>query len=460
MALLVTLGLLCVLHGCWPGDIQFLNDEPLLIENALSANARGGPVALGLMGSHGAFYGPLPTWLYQLWLAFSHDLVWLAACRGVLTAASIAAALLWLSASTGLWPWFAAVILCSPYLWYSDRTLWDNTFCQPLAALGFAGYAAFAAHGSRLGLASALAACVGLSLVHLMSLAFVAALGLNLLVFHRRALWRERWLVAVVVGVGLGIGAPYYRQLLTGSSQGIVLGGPEAWLFALSGAQLVSAEGIDAIFGSRWLAADASAWGVAARAAISASRLAFVLSWVGLAVAAWALLRRRLDPRRAHAAALALSLVAAQMVLNGLSDRWGYWHYFNATWIATAVLAWLGIDAARRVPGLAAALAGTLGACLLFVTVYLAVRIHTGGASRDSYGATLANQLAVVRELRRHAPGPLRIEVGQYRRFPHALETLLRIVPRASTPAPALPLRVRYLSDDPDDGRIQVVRGR
>ncbi|MGZ6081632.1 MAG: hypothetical protein ACXWK4_12520, partial [Myxococcaceae bacterium] len=71
--MLTSIAVLCLLPALHPGDIQWVGDEPMLIAGALRAD-RGHVLAIhGLTGTAGAVYGPLPTWLYQLYLAFSSD---------------------------------------------------------------------------------------------------------------------------------------------------------------------------------------------------------------------------------------------------------------------------------------------------------------------------------------------------------------------------------------------------
>ena len=138
----------CLVPIVWPGDIPFINDEPLLIARAVDANQKGVPAEAGLLGTYGFVYGPVPIWLYQPLVAVTHDLVVIAVLHTLLMAATTASALWWLSRSLRLWVWFAPVPLLSPYFWFYARVLWDNPFLIPLGALAIAGYAAHLNSGS------------------------------------------------------------------------------------------------------------------------------------------------------------------------------------------------------------------------------------------------------------------------------------------------------------------------
>src|SRR4051812_35165921 len=62
----VLCGGICLLAALWPGSTPWTSDEPHLIAAALRANQAGRLATLGLHGSFGVAYGPLPTQIYQL----------------------------------------------------------------------------------------------------------------------------------------------------------------------------------------------------------------------------------------------------------------------------------------------------------------------------------------------------------------------------------------------------------
>ena len=166
------------------------------------------------------------------------------------------------------------------------------------------------------------------------------------------------------------------------------------------------------------------------------------------------------EPRRVRgeAALLALLILLGQVLLDGLTAKSGFTHYFNATWIVFALLSWLAVDALRA-PRLRAIVAAVLAAATLTVSLYLLVRIHHGGPARLPYGATLANQIDVARELNRYGPGTtVRVEVINVLRFPIALAVLRALSPVPDPRLPPATLRLVYATDDPVDGRIRLVR--
>lgn len=446
---------LCVLHAVWPGEIQFVNDEPLLIGAALDANAQGTLAVHGLLGTHGAAYGPLPTWLYQAYLAVSHDLVTLVAVRAVLSAALIALALGWLSRTLALWPAFIVIPLCSPWLWFYGRVLWDNTFNLQLCALAIAAWVAFVKTPTRVSLVVTLSCLAAALLVHLMALALVVPLAAHALVFRWRELWRFKGTVLACVVAWGALAAPYllYLRGNGGGGNGLNLASAEAWLFALQGPRTLSGERLADQFGAQWLAVEPMI-GLAARIA----RVGFVISWLGMLRALWLVvtaLRRRQSTVKAHLAGVALGVLAAQSALNGLTGKFDFTHYLNATWIASAVCAWLLFDAVQRWRWARLGLLLTWVLPLLVMTALIARHGHRDGLSREGQGATLANQLAIAAELKRHPPASqVRVAVSNFQRFPHGLQTLLRVVEPAGPPLPATSLLLTYETSAPLDGRV------
>src|SRR5205814_6967687 len=147
LAFAAAMVVVCLLPAVWPGDAPWTNDEPHLLAAALDANAAHRPAAMGLYGSYGVPYGPLPTQIYQVLLLVTRDPVLLVAIRGVLTMSATGLALLWLSRTLRLPRWFIPAVLLSPFLWLYSRILWDNTFAIPVGALALAAYASFLATG-------------------------------------------------------------------------------------------------------------------------------------------------------------------------------------------------------------------------------------------------------------------------------------------------------------------------
>jgi hypothetical protein len=133
--LLLGLGLLTLLVLAHPGDIPWHNDEPWLIRNALEHNEMGRPATLGLRGSVGVRYGPVPTWIYQGLLVLTHDPVALGLIKTTVSVAILMVTLWRLATLLALPRVFLLLVLASPYVHHYIRLLWDNSFTVVLSPL-------------------------------------------------------------------------------------------------------------------------------------------------------------------------------------------------------------------------------------------------------------------------------------------------------------------------------------
>jgi hypothetical protein len=462
-ATLVSVVAACALHALWPGDVPFINDEPLLIEAALEANARGTLAVHGLLGTHGAVYGPLPTWIYQAYLACSHDLVALVALRALVSTALTSFAMLWLGRMLVLPAWFVSIAMCSPFLWLYGRGLWDNTFGIPLSALALASHVAFVANDKSRHLILTLALCTCLLLVHLMSLALIIPIGLHLLIVRGRHLLRHKWALSLTLLASVLSAWPYLQYLLAhgATGNGIAVNSWRAWVFPTAGAWHLSGLRLDRYLGPLWMAADTSWTGTLAQLAQYASLVAFPLSWAGMLLAIRSIreaYRTGTNTARTHALTLACGVLATQFLLSGLTGKYGPPHYFNATWVAYTLFTWLALDTFVRRYRYAAVVPVLHAASLLTLTVYAAVRVHYEGPSREGYGATLSNQLDVARRLSAYPrDSELHVAVTHYELFPQALRAVRAVLPPQPATRARTELLLTYETSHPLDGRIKLV---
>ncbi len=118
----VFLLLIVALTAIRPGDSSWVNDEPIMMEMAIRYNRTASdlygfylpftPCPYGLEGTHGARYGPLPVWIDQIFLATTHNVVAMLACRAILFTSITAVALYWLSRTLGFSSWFVSPLPC------------------------------------------------------------------------------------------------------------------------------------------------------------------------------------------------------------------------------------------------------------------------------------------------------------------------------------------------------------
>lgn len=444
----------------WPGDVSWLIDEPRIIANAWHANHGHQLADGGLYGNFGIRYGPLPTQIYQVLLLLTHDPVALVVLRGLLCAGVTAGALLWLARSLALPAWFAAAILVSPHVVDSHRKLWDASFALPLSALALAAFADFLKTQRPRSLRVCVVAGVLLPLIHPQALALAVPLLGWLAWRHRAALWSDRRALAVLGVIVFALHAAYLFQVtgqLAARFQGSVekgypRGGSRAVsaLAPLLGGRLLGgadyAESLAAPAGPAWLQV-AAQW---------SARLIYPLIWLGILISAqrvWVAWRRggaALVPSpRDAVAAVALGGLLFQALLCGVMRVPAQPQYFFGTFALHVAMAWLAVDALSR--WRAGALPGVLyaaGGAVLTVSALLA--IHARGFERPRW-PTLANGVAIARELNHFTDTTAVTDIALYQKHPQMLRTLRLLLP----PAPGEPQRsserllITYRADVP-----------
>jgi hypothetical protein len=438
----------------FPGDAPWINDEPRLILNALTANEGHRLAKIGIEGSVGLRYGPVPTWIYQALLSVSHNLELLVVLRASMTMIASAVGLTWLARGLRVSSWFVPLSLASPYLWFYSRSLWDNTFLIPLAALTIGGYIAFLGN-RRTGFLLFAAACgLIMPLIHLMAIAVVVPLFVHASIFARRELWRARYALLALLLLGLTAGYGYFSWLIDNHSRVERAGNLVAATFPFIGGRWLSAISLDEFFQNSYRAIVSGSVVLDIARTISVAMLPAV--WVGILLATVEV-RSRSDDRREELIFL-LMILAGQMVLSGVTGAVGPAHYFNATWPVFAALGWLSLDrllAFRRSRWLPA----TIGVSLVIVVAAMIARIHRlGGTRGDAYGPVLSNQMEIARELNRAGSNSrMETDVDNFRRFPAGFAVLRRL----ATPATRLStsdttLTVRFIGE-PASGRVGIV---
>jgi hypothetical protein len=446
-----------------PADASWINDEPVLIYKALAANHAGRLETVGLMGSVGLPYGPHTTWIYQLALVFTRDLVVLVAVKSLLTAAIVLLCLLEVGRAAGLRRAFALLALLSPFLFFYGRVLWDNVFLVPFTALLFAAAARSFRRPSGVSWSVGVASCYFLFHIHLMSL-FVVLPTVLVMPFACRAWLRRNWALALAPVVAALVASYPYVSILLGRefSAGRP---PELWqrfASSFSGLRFYSAAGFFEYFAPDYaLSAASGAIGLQ------------VLKWIGLlslplyaagvvlcGVALWHALVRRAFVSRDWMDLLMLACTSTTVVFYlwvGIGDQ--HPHHMNSMWLPTFYFLWRAASTYWDRPWMPV-MTGVYASALALLLLVFVGHIHrnTGNRARH-YGPTLGNQIQVARQIAdAGAARPFEFRAREYGRYKHRLHVLLalmRALPEA-TDAPATHA-IEYVDPESRDGRIRVV---
>jgi hypothetical protein len=469
VAAVVTLLAALVPAVIWPGDTPWMNDEPAQIAKAFHANQARTLEYRGLKGSLGIHYGPLPTQIYQLLLLLTHDPIKLVVLRAALCSGVTALALLWLSRTLRLNPWFAACVVLAPFVWLWTRVLWDASFAIPIGSMALAAYASFLQTKSRWPLLLALLCALALPVIHFQDLPLAAVILGHMFWRHRPEL-RRHWVgVAAVIALMLALNAAYAGSVLvhlaTHFNQVVGGGHPEKanplwsmWHPLLGGKLLAGykfAGAVTALTGPRALVATAKVL----------SLLPVPLVCAGAALLTWREIRRwrgmrpvpgpRGDtpPVRDSVFRMALAALGLQMLLFGAMRVPAVEQYFFGTYPVHVLLAWVAVEALARFRMRGAVIA-LYGFSLVVITLGSIWQVHRTGWNFGSMVPKLKDQVAVARELNRYSDASAMNDVALYQQYPKALYTLRLLLP----PQPGQPRRhsgrlvIRYRKDPDDRG--------
>lgn len=423
----------CAAPLIWPGDAPWINDEPTLVALALDANDAGRPATVGMEGSRGLRYGPLPVWLLQAGLLVTHNPIGLVTLRTAFFSAALGVALGLLARRLGWTVWSVVPFVVTPYFWIYARTLWDNTWLIPLGATAMALVAEWLATRRLAYLLALLANLWAMLMVHLMAVSVVAPI-IGYLAFAERATIARHWRATAALAVILaGISAGYAVEARSpvawredGPRSMATLASP-VW-----GPRLLSSYGLEYFLGYDWLDADESQLGALLLLCNLESLIVVPLCWGGWLMSVgrgWRLWRQKQAwTTQDRLLALAAASWTLQILLHAALAVPADPHYGNPVWIAYLLLAWfavhlLGRQVAARNFWL---VHGVICATALAMMV---IRLHhTGGTRSLGYGPVLRSQWEVAAALATRLPDmPMSTNVAAWIEYPQGPKTLVRL---------------------------------
>jgi hypothetical protein len=473
--LLVPILILTVLR---PGDAPWVNDEPIMMEMAIRYNHTASnlyginlpftPCPYGLQGTRGTRYGPLPIWIDQIFLAFTHNVIVMVAVRSAVFTALIMLAILWLGRTLKLSPWFAVITMLSPWLWIYSRNLWDSSLCIPISAMLLAAYADFLARPNPTSLRIVVLCAVLLPFIHFMALAMIAPLAFHVAWLHRPSLRRWKWSLLAILATCLFLFWPYLFYLLTRirparpTDSSAWLG----WLYPQLGGHLLTLGVAGIMPGDGWQDFAPKTLRTLFAVAQWISRAALVAVWLGMILA---IPRARNALRRPNAAGvwehlslIALSTWICHTLLDGLERLYFSPHYYFATWLTDVFLAWMAVDWVmsrfrRGVLVVRASIAIYAASLLLGMGIVASTVARNAGTLNPRAGFCLANQIAAVKEIQRFSKGSeVEIQVPQWQRYPLEWKVLLELNPAPDLPLAKAHLVVKLRNAYPGDAHIEV----
>jgi len=429
----------------WPGDIPWNTDEAHLISNAMLANHNRTLATHGLLGSFGATYGPVPTWIYQFFLLWTHNLVAISLFKNLLSLLILFVALYLISSRLNLDKYPILLVFLSPYLYIYNRQLWDNCFLIPFSALLLLFYTLFSLYRSRLYFLIIMLLSVVLIHIHLMSGFLLAPLLAVILLFERHWL-KVNWGWATIgLLLSFTISLPY---LLTAATQlhpqqlhrasfvsSLVNGVAGAKFFSFIG---LGERFLPEIYSNAFILPLPITIGLVT---VSACGLIFFLAGLVLSIRRIIKLNRNLSDYSTidKLALLCLLCIAASTLFMVVTRSGHHPHYYNATWFSYYFFLWQG--AARALSRKKTAVVyGVYFASMAILLACAVSFIHINGGNRHIYyGATLQNQIDVARRILEFSPGRQQVNVIvrvlHYQLSTHTIKTLMKLYPYTSRDA-------------------------
>jgi|GEM_PF-3991655 len=387
------------------GDVSFLQDEAMLLQNAWLANASHSWVSVGLLGSKGTSYGPLATWIYQLLFMLTHNLTLVL----VLKITFVSILQLWgvyeLRGLFKKWPDFVfLLIFMSPYFWFYSRMYWDNPFNISFTLLLLTGVFRFVktpSFGRLMRVALFAAFCIS---IHLMSSSLLLALAIWMLIYQGRYLIRNWGKVLVALVAMILVLWPYLNHLLHNPSSGTSF----AWNLkflegALLGTRVLTGLGLNYIYGSEY----------------SLIEFAFpylhALLGIGVltafAVGLFAVVRPSIQRKFAtglDASADGLPVTRFLQLFFGIhllfcffTSLGGHPHYYNSSWVPFWMLSAYALASPKPWVKKWIQNFSKLYVSVSFASILsLLILAHQwSGIQNRHYGASLSNQIAIVDQM-------------------------------------------------------------
>ena len=240
------------------------------------------------------------------------------------------------------------------------------------------------------------------------------------------------------------------------------------WVYPLLGAHHISAAGLGSNLGSDWLYTLPGPAPYMVMAAQTFTLLSYLAVWGGIVLAFVMLAGLKFQKEKvtpaSHVAVVALGTVICQSIMDGVLRIYDGPHYFNATWVAYAVLAWVFVTAIcdryaknsvlvrAMIPTYTVAMAVVLGAMIYKVA-------RDSGCRDIDYGTSLASQIEAAEQVSKFsADSPKMISVPQWARSPWALNVLGELLPSGGDEAqkPKRLVIIRYRGLTSNDAAIAV----
>lgn len=425
--LTVGLGLLSALivYCLFPGNVDWICDQPILIAKALEANRVNRWGEIGIAGGNGTHYGPVPNFIYQVFLSVTHNLLGVVIIKVVLSFGLTVLGLWRISRDLELRKEGIFFALLSPLIYFYTRSLWDNVFLIPISAIYFSAIISYLT--KRRGFDFILAIATGWILfnIHLMSLIVVVPgfVALNFI-----CLMKEKRRIGLFFLIQFAFGVlsfPYLKTLFLAKTL-TPYGHPQWFAILFSpvlGARLHGYLGFYEYFSPNFLPSLSSVAKVGVLTLMLISLLGPLYFLVGL--------KRLFSNQSGFPSAVRWFFVSVLImtILISLKMRLkAHPHYMNASWTVYFAIFWKvysdEINKVRTRPVFVIYAASMF----LLLCVWIGyIQVNSGDRGLH-FGPSLGNQIEIARKLPNLNPlEKMTIDIENFKEFPQRLAVLANL---------------------------------
>ena len=435
---------ICLCYALFPGLSPWINDEPILIARAFELNQRAQFTALGLSGTQGFYYGTAPTIIYQaLLFIFANNLIWIVSFK-----AFISSLLLWhgskkICRHLNFSFYFALLPLSSAYIFLYSRMLWDNCFL-----IIFGLYITEAA--IRLLKTQQTKAIISLTFFSFLALQTHLSIALLLIPIYvflfLYFLKIKKSSLPLLIGISILLIFIFpYSQIAIQESALNPGSEPLSFLKVLTGGYFLGSLEFLPYF-----AEELNSGGLKTINLLSG----FITFTVSLCALLYlpASIFKKTNKNKSATLLMILTLIFASLT-TFLLKLTVHPHYLNAIWPVYFIIMGIYLHGLSNIKFRNLIILTLLIFNFGFIIIFNTWIYFNGGTRGVHYGATLKNQLQVVTELNQYQSDmKIKTNVQNYTYFPHSLEILKKLLPKAEPLKKADHAEISYINDSAEIG--------
>ncbi|MBM4318112.1 MAG: hypothetical protein FJ116_11625 [Deltaproteobacteria bacterium] len=416
------LGFVLVCYFLFPGNVDWICDQPLLIEKALEANRFNRWGELGIAGGNGTLYGPVPNFIYQVLLRVTHDLVGVVLLKILISVALIFIGLFRISNDLNLKKEGMIFAFLSPFVYFYTRTLWDNVFLIPVSVIYCSSVIRYSLFRREIEFVLATVTAAILFHIHLMSvIVLIPGCGLiNILLLKEKH--KRIFLLLLLQLIMVFVSLPYLKAIFLAKT--LVPYGKPQWaaiIFSpLLGLRLVGYVGFFEYFSPNFFASFSGIGKIIIYFLIGVSLIGPIMYLGGL--------KSLFSSRNGFPVQVRwffISVLAMTVFISLKMKLKAHPHYMNASWAVYFCIFWKKLSDSYTLNRIRKMVWLWAGSMVLLLVVWIEYISSNSGDRGLHFGPTLNNQIAIAKQLDAEEPlNEITVDVENFSIFPQRLTVL------------------------------------